>query len=57
MKKTPDLARSASLCALLLLGGGVLTCANPEQYPAICDPGTYRCTGSLAMRCSADGTG
>lgn len=43
----------ASLLACLAL----TSCAKTDAFPPICDPGSYRCTGSLSMRCSADGTG
>ncbi len=50
-------SRAATALGLALVIPLLLTCANPDEYPAVCEADTYRCVGNLAMRCSADGAG
>jgi hypothetical protein len=44
--------------ALLLLAAPLCaTCASTDLTPQVCEPQSYKCVGSLSLRCSSDGAG
>ena len=52
-----DRTRLAFVGLIALTAALSWTCADADRDARICDPGTFKCDGTVALKCFEDGTG